>query len=125
MGQAVTRDSGSFRDPSGYVIHRGDRIYRSLDHTAFELAQAVSQAPSYRRLAQSGLLLPGEVVSGDEARELAELEGAPDRHYIRQRRLDFISYPYEWSPAMLLDAARCTIGLQGALLDDGYNLKDA
>ena len=125
MGDAVTRDPGSFRDPSGYVIHRGDRVYRSLDQTAFELAQAVSQVPSYRRLAQSGVLLAGEAVNGDDARQLAGLEGTTDRHYIRQRRLDFISYPYEWSPAMLLDAARCTIDLEGALLDDGYNLKDA
>jgi SAM-dependent methyltransferase len=125
MGDAVKRDPGSFRDPSGYVIYRGDRVYRSLDQTAFELAQAVIQAPSYRRLAQSGLILPGEMVSGDEAHELAELEGIRDRHYIRQRRLDFISYPYEWSPAMLLDAARRTIELESALLDDGYNLKDA
>lgn len=103
MGTA-TRDPGSFRDPSGYVLHYGDAIYRSLDLATFDRLNTFLASAIYRQLIDSADLLPVTVASDGEREQLARLEQRDDRHYLRQRRLGLISYPYEWS---LADVARC------------------
>jgi hypothetical protein len=120
-----TRDPGSFRDPSGYVIHYGDAVYRSLDFATFERLSAFLAEPIYRQLIDCGDLLPITIASADERTQLSRLERRDDRHYLRQRRLDLISYPYEWSPRMLHAAAQCTLRIQSALVAHGFTLKDA
>lgn len=124
MGTA-TRDPGSFRDPSGYVIHYGDAVYRSLDLATFDRLSAFLADPVYRQLTDSGDLLPVTIASADERAQLTRFEQRDDRHYLRQRRLDLISYPYEWSPRMLHAAAQCTLRIQSALVARGFTLKDA
>src|SRR5512143_2932818 len=100
MGVA-TRDPGSFRDPSGYVLHHGDAVWRSLDRTAFDQLQNFLATPACQRLSANGDLLPATPAGSDEREALAVAEQRNDRWYVRQRRLPFISYPYEWSPRML------------------------
>ncbi|HEU4862169.1 MAG TPA: SAM-dependent methyltransferase, partial [Candidatus Limnocylindria bacterium] len=54
------------------------------------------------------------------------LAASPDAvAVIQPRRLDFISYPYEWSFSQLNDAALLTLELQSRALDAGMRLKDA
>ena len=54
------------------------------------------------------------------------LAASPDAvAVIQPRRLDFISYPYEWSFSQLKDAALLTLELQSRALDAGMRLKDA
>ncbi|HXR25206.1 MAG TPA: hypothetical protein VN742_07580 [Candidatus Binataceae bacterium] len=92
MGTA-TRDPGSFRDPSGYVLHYGDAIYRSLDLATFDRLSTFLASPIYRQLIDSSDLLAVTVASDGEREQLARLEQRDDRHYLRQRRLGLISYP--------------------------------
>jgi len=40
-------------------------------------------------------------------------------------RVPFVSHPYEWSNAQFLDAARLTLEISEAVLEEGYELKDA
>ena len=124
MGTA-TRDPGLFRDPSGYVLHYGDAIYRSLDLATFDRLNTFLASAIYRQLIDSADLLPVTVASDGEREQLARLEQRDDRHYLRQRRLGLISYPYEWSPRMLHAAAQCTLRVQSALVAHGLTLKDA
>ncbi len=121
----VTRDPGSFRDPAGYVLHYGDAVYRSLDREAFERLRAFLADPAYQRLSGNGDLLPVAVANAGECEELARLERRDGRCYVRQRRVPFISYPYEWSPRMLHAAAQCTLRIEAALIERGFTLKDA
>jgi len=125
MTETATRDPGSFRDPSGYVIHYGDAVYRSLDLATFDRLSAFLADPIYLQLIDSGDLLPVTIASADEHAQLSRHEQRDDRHYMRQRRLDLISYPYEWSPRMLHAAAQCTLRIQSTLVAHGFTLKDA
>jgi hypothetical protein len=62
----------------------------------------------------------------DHADADLSLAAAPDAVAVLQpRRLDFISYPYEWSFSQLKDAALLTLELQSRALDAGMRLKDA
>jgi len=122
---AVTRDPGSFRDPAGYVLHYGGAVYRSLEREAFDRLCIFLADPAYQRLSTNGDLLPVAVADAGEREKLARLEQRNDRWYVRQRRLPFIGYPYEWSPRMLYAAAQCTLRIEAALIERGFTLKDA
>jgi hypothetical protein len=122
---AVTRDPGSFRDPAGYVLHYGDAVYRSLEREAFDRLCIFLADPAYQQLSINGDLLPVAVADAGEREKLARLERRDDRWYVRQRRLPFIGYPYEWSPRMLHAAAQCTLRIEAALIERGFTLKDA
>jgi hypothetical protein len=62
----------------------------------------------------------------DHVDEPLDRAAAPDAvAVIRPRRLDFISYPYEWCFSQLKEAALLTLELQGRALDAGMRLRDA
>src|SRR5205085_7617271 len=44
---------------------------------------------------------------------------------LEHERIEFASYPYEWTAEMLHAAAALTLELAQALMDDGLGLKDA
>ncbi len=121
----IRREAGSFRDPSGYILHKADGVYRSLNSESYETVRSVLQSPVYPRLTQDELLIPTEFVDDPTQKALNQEEGLSDRFYVRHKRLWFISYPYEWSSEMLLDAARCTLQVQLAAMDHRFGLKDA
>lgn len=100
-------------------------MYRSLGRESYELVRSFLQSPAYSYLVDKGLILATDLIDDATRRVLSEEEGLPDRFYVRHKKVSFISYPYEWSPEMLLDAARCTLMVQSRLVDYGFNLKDA
>lgn len=121
----MARVAGSFRDPSGYVFHHGDRIFRALDATAAELLRGLDTQGHLARWVQEGLLVGTRFVT--DVSLLAELNAAHPGFaaFLEHDRIAPITYPYEWSLAMLADAGRLTLRLQGELLQLGLALKDA
>ncbi len=107
------------------MLHYDDAVFRSLDLEAFDRLRNFLASPACQRLSANGDLLPVTVADTGEREALARHERRGDRWYVRQRRLPFISYPYEWSPRMLYAAAQCTLRIQAALVDHGFTLKDA
>ena len=112
-------DPASFRDPAGFVFRRDGVLYRQIQPVA---------ATDWRALHESGLLArllaDRLVVEHTEAPlDVAAVPGAVA--VIQPRRLDVISYPYEWSFTQLKDAALLTLELQSRALDAGMRLKDA
>ena len=118
-GSADGRDGASFRDPSGFVYWRDGQPYRQIQATFATEWDAFEASPLKRRLLDQGRLIPYEPVGHD-------LASTPDAYaVIRPERIDFISYPYEWSFSQLKDAALLTLELQSRALDAGMRLKDA
>ena len=121
----LRRDPSSFRDPSGYVLHSGDRVFRSFDRESHELFLSFAECQAFDDLVDQGLLIPSRSVDVDTLDELRKCEGRSDRFYLEHKRLPFISYPYEWTSLMLMDAADATLRVQSLVMEHGYNLKDA
>ena len=119
------REASSFRDPSGHVLYSQSGVYRSLNREAHELVSVFLQSPAYTSLVGKELIIPTEAVDDTTRITLREGEGLPDRHYVKHERIWFTSYPFEWSPEMLLDAGQCTLAVQSLAVDHGFNLKDA
>ena len=116
---AVRRDPGSFRDPSGFVYRREGEIYRQIQPSFADRWAAVEASGVLERLITDGKMLPYQ----DAALELAAAPGAA--RVIKPAIVPFISYPYEWSFDQLRDAALLTLDLEEAALGAGLTLRDA
>jgi hypothetical protein len=110
---------GSFRDPSGFVYTRDGILYRQVNLSSRQRFEAFLASGLYDELVREGLLVPHEQVG----LELAATEEA--FAVIRPLRVDFISYPYEWSFGQLQDAATLTLDIQERALARGFTLRDS
>jgi ribosomal protein L11 methylase PrmA len=118
---ALLRDPGSFRDPSGSVYRSGDRILRTvMPGSASEAYRAARDSGLLKDLAARGFILPVEEIATPPFEAIA---GAA--HVLASPRLPFISYPYEWSFALHRKAALLHLDLHLAALERGFDLSDA
>jgi len=109
---------GSFRDPSGFLFHRGGRLYRQVNQSYRADYKQLMESGLYRDLTEQGLLIPHEETS----ESLMSKDGSL---VIRPEAIPFISYAYEWSFSQLQDAALTTIAVQKKAVEHGMALKDA
>ena len=113
------RVAGSFRDPSGFVFQRAGSIYRQVNRVYEADYNFLMASGLYQELVEGGLLLRHE--------DCPEVPPAPELAYkvIRPERVQFISYPYEWSFSQLKDAALLQLRIARRALRRGMILRDA
>ena len=110
---------GSFRDPSGFVYLADGVLYRQVNRVFAEEFDACVASGLYDELAAGGLLIPHRPVGIERA-------SSPDAHaVIEPARIEFVSYPYEWTFGELKDAALLTLDVQERALARGFVLRDA
>ena len=119
--RAASLDPGSFRDPAGQVYLVGNRVLRTISAQAVEHYTAARDRGLLRRHVDQGTLIDSREV---DRSELAAADGSVV-HVVEHPRIPFVSYPYEWSFALLKRAALFHLDFQCALLDDGFVLSDA
>ena len=119
VGTSDGRDGASFRDPSGFVFWRDGQPYRQIQQafaTEWDAFEASALKP---RLIEQRRLIGHEPAGLD-------LATAPGAHaVIRPERIEFISYPYEWTFGELREAALLTLDIQLEAMAAGWTLKDA
>ena len=119
----IALEPGSFRDRTARVFYRDGKIFRGLNETALKEWQALSATRFYRTFSTNGGIV------ATEQRDISSFSFAPSDQpwagVLEHEKLPFISYPYEWSFAMLRDAALLQLDLVRAGLDEGIGLKDA
>ncbi len=113
------RDPASYRDPSGFVFWRDGLPHRRIEPRFAATWDAFATSPFAKTLIERGLALPWEPV--------APVPGVDDGAHavIRSERIDFISYPYEWTFGQLRDAALLTLDIQSLAIGHGFRLRDA
>jgi ribosomal protein L11 methylase PrmA len=114
-------DAGSFRDPSGRVYSYGDRVFRTVSRKA---------APSYEAARDSGILQKHAerktLIASQEVDPSAFDFGNQSVAYLVEHpKIPFISYPYEWSFALLKEAALFHLDFHRDLFNDGFTTSDA
>ena len=114
-----TRHAASFRDPSGFIFERDGRLFRQVNRSYAADYDLLMASGLYEKLARAGSIIPHQ--------EVAEAPAEPDLAYkvIEPERLEFVSYPYEWSFSELKDAALLTLAVQKRAMKAGLALKDA
>jgi len=117
----VRAEPGSFRDPSGRIFWLGERVLRTVMPQAVADFDYVESTGIVTALIKKGMLI-------DQARRPASLigEAAAGAAYVLEHpKLDFISYPYEWSFRALQSAALLQLDLYLEGLQHGVTLSDA
>jgi ribosomal protein L11 methylase PrmA len=109
----------SFRDPSGFLFVRDGALYRQVNRLYQKDYDLLMQSGLYERLVKAKKLIPHQEVDIPAA--------VPECAYciLEPQRVEFISYPYEWSFSQLKDAALLTLSIQKIALEFGLSLKDA
>ncbi len=112
-------DSGSFRDPSGFIFTKDSVIYRQVNSIYKEHYDHFISSGLYKSLVDSNRLISHEEVSTDFALTSNAYK------VLKPEIVPFISYPYEWCFSQLKDAALLTFSLQKIALEYDMILKDA
>jgi hypothetical protein len=116
-------EPGSFRDRSSRVFIRNGRVFRAMDAEALAVWRRLSAQPFVQQM-----ISRCQIVTTREAsdKECAALQLPPSAAGILEHsRIPFISYPYEWSFAMLREAALLHLRLLAESIRVGLILKDA
>ena len=109
--------TSSFRDPSGFLFKKGDKVIRQVNQVYKEDYDLLMSSGLYDSLTNKKFLIPHKEI---------EDEGQGDYYkIIEPEQLRYISYPYEWSFSQLKDAALLTMDIQVEAMKNGMCLKDA
>ncbi len=119
----LRRDRGSFRDPDGFIVSQGERIFRVVLPSAVERWRQFADSGLAAELQSAGLLVPTHEVAPDAlASESALPIGAI---VLEHERVPFVSYLYEWTFDMLRAAALLQLEIVERSLKHGWIVKDA
>jgi hypothetical protein len=115
---AESRHAGSFRDPSGFIFSRDGKLYRQLNNYYKKEYDHLMDSGLYKELANRGWIVTHKEVD-------VQASAADAYKIIQPQKIDFVSYPYEWSFSQLKDAALLTLNIQQLAMEYGMGLKDA
>lgn len=122
----------SLRDPDGSCFRLNNRIIRFVNTASSARARVLLDSALIRDLEKDGLVPATRVLGPREIQELLctsdlRLRAAPfDKDFaLEHTPIEFPSYPYEWCPEALFEAANLTLTLQFRALAAGFSLKDA
>ena len=122
----------SFRDPAGFCIALNGHILRVVAPAHVAHIEGFLNSPCGRKFAASGTVASTRLLTKAEVSDWMQhpdfTRALDDRSIgavFEHERVEFPSFPCEWSPAMLYAAAELTLDLALAALPCGYNLKDA
>ena len=116
-------DFVSFRDPSGRLKVKNDRVLRLLFPESVPVMREIIASPWYRAMVEQGDVVAS--IQLDSAEADALWPDRPDGSLVLEHpRIFFPSFPYEWTDGMLADAGRLTLRLARSLSAENMELKD-
>lgn len=122
MMKKLTIDDGSFRDPDARVAYLNDSVYRIVYQNGFKKFDFVKKILENKSVAE--YLIETEEVSQQEFK-LLNSDIDKNVKVFKHKKIEFISYPYEWSFHRLKDAALHHLNLHINLLKNNATLIDA
>lgn len=108
----------SFRDPAGFVFVEDGVFKRAVTPAGLPDYELFMLSGLYDDLAKDSLVVRHREQTGGGWEERLATSLVPER-------VDYVSYPYEWSFLQLKDAALLTLEVQRRALRHGMSLKDA
>ena len=115
----LEKHQGSFKDPSGNIFTKNNVVYRQINNVYKLHYDHLMKSGLYDSLVKNDLL-----VEHTEESKIAEFSNKPYK-IIKPKKINFISYPYEWCFEQIKDAALTTLSVLKIALDHGMILKDA
>ena len=123
--------TASFRDPAGSLFRYQDRVLRVVNSIGVADLEAFLGSKTGQKQMSSGTVVSTEALDAAECSNLLADPSVRDLYdsrggkmIVEHERVDFPSFPYEWTPEMLHAAGLLTLDLAQSLLADGLGLKD-
>jgi len=116
----------SFRDPDGFLMESNRKLYRIV-LAGWKTELEIMKNDFYKTFsipAHKKVSIPVK----DKFSSMLETEGLELSNILEifeVEKLSLITYPWEWTPIMLIDAGIFTLELQKELMNSGHSLKDA
>ena len=98
---SIKIDPGSFRDPSGNIFNHEDKIIRILKKEGTDRLKYLKENDLLNQSISRKFLIESNFI---DAKAL-DLDLDNVEEIIEHKKLNYISYPYEWSFDQLKDAA--------------------
>ena len=114
----MTQNQGSFHDPANQVFFLNGDVYRAIFQPGVTHYVAAKKKGVYAKLIEAGFLLPHQETDPPPC--------APEGtvYCLQHQKLPMVSYPWEWSFAMLKDAALLHLDAMEMLVPEGFWLRD-
>ena len=119
----VRIEPSSFRDPDSRVVEADGAVLRLLSEQGLRDWEALESSELFRKAVAEGKLVGTEVERDHDALPDGLVDGAAA--VLRHDVVPFVSYPYEWTFAMLKDAALLQLELLREALEENLILKDS
>ncbi len=114
-------DPASYRDPAGHVYQVDNKIYRTILPPGLADYEYVRDSGALAPLVESGMVVASTPVDS----KVLGVQAPNDALVVEHPRIDFVSYPYEWTFSALKAAALLHLELQIELLEHDIVLSDA
>ena len=114
-------DPGSFRDPAGKIVYFNNKILRLLNDEGKNRFQFLKKDNLLENCISKKFLIESNEVTN----EILNLEEFKNKTVLEHNKLDYISYPYDWSFDQLKDAAIPHLDFHIFLLNNNASLIDA
>lgn len=115
-GHEIIFHPHSFGDPAGRLFWWRGQLYRAIRSEWMPVLERLFDEGVIRKLVDRGLLIESQPTA-------LKVDGY--EMVVRHQTVPFPSYPEEWCPAMLKDAALAQLELLTELARCGFTLKDA
>jgi hypothetical protein len=115
---------GSFRDPQGFVIASGDRIFRAIVEPAAKFPDTWALGGPLASLVETGDLWPSHPRASEEVPAEVRALAPQALGFLEHPALAPITYPFEWPFTMLKRAALLHLRIHRLALARGFNLAD-
>jgi len=112
------KDPGSFRDPSGYIYYKNNKVYRVVNESYKKNYDNLMSSGLYDTLVNEDLLIKHSEISNNQ-------KSKGEYKTLEVERIPFISYPYEWSFNQLKDSLLLTLKIQKICVEFNMTLKDS
>ena len=122
MTKKLIFDEGSFRDPAAKVAYFDDTVLRIVNSNGFKKFEFIEKI--LKKESVSKFLVKTEVLPLDKQHHL-NLDKDNQTKVFQHKKIEYISYPYEWSFNRLKDAALHHLKLHIILLEQNATLIDA
>ena len=117
----LLKNPGSFRDPAGQVFNFNDRIIRVIHKFGKERYDHIKNTNIISESVNQNFLIPTKEVT----EEFKDLKSEDNIYFLEHQKIDYISYPYEWSFYQLKSAALHHLNFQIFLIDKDTVLIDS
>ena len=113
------KDPGSFRDPSGFIYHENGKVLRIVNKSYKENYDHLINSGLYKFLKTQNKIIPHSIFSSKKKYSSNQYK------VLEMKKINSISYPYEWCFSQFKAAALRTLEIQKIAINYNMSLKDA